>query len=239
MTAKRLTDLSLAVFGLVVLSPLLLVLALVVAADGSSPFYCGRRVGRDGRDFAMVKFRTMQVDADCRGGTSTAKSDPRVTALGRIMRRWKLDELPQLWNVLVGEMSFVGPRPNTRSGGVDRYTPAEMRLLAVRPGITDLSSIVFSDESDILDGAGDPDDLYDRLIRPWKSRLGLLYVERGNIVDDLKIIGLTLIAIVAKPAALKGVGTILENWHADAELVDVCKRTTDVPIMHAPVVPAE
>jgi lipopolysaccharide/colanic/teichoic acid biosynthesis glycosyltransferase len=239
MTAKRITDIVLALLGLLFLSPLLLVLALLVAADGSSPFYCGLRVGRGGRDFAMIKLRTMQVNADRIGGTSTAKSDPRVTVLGRFMRRWKFDELPQLWNVLLGDMSFVGPRPNTRSGGVDRYTPSEMRLLEVRPGITDLSSIVFSDESDILEGSTDPDDLYDRLIRPWKSRLGLLYVDRGNIFDDLNIIGLTLTAIIAKPVALKGVGSILEDWHADAELVDVCRRMTVVPIMHAPVVPAE
>jgi hypothetical protein len=111
--------------------------------------------------------------------------------------------------------------------------------MAVRPGISDLSSIVFSDEGDILDGAADPDSAYDYLIRPWKSRLGLLYVERHNLADDLRIIALTGIAIVAKPLALRGVDSILARWEADEELRSVCRRETELPVIDAPGIAAE
>jgi lipopolysaccharide/colanic/teichoic acid biosynthesis glycosyltransferase len=225
--SKRLTDILLAATVLVCAAPLLLVAMLAIwLQDGDPPLYRAIRVGRGGRDFRMLKLRTMLRDAEQRGGTSTAKSDSRVTRLGHRLRRWKLDELPQFWNVLTGEMSVVGPRPNTRGGGVDRYTAEEMRLLSVRPGITDLASIVFSDEGDILDGAPDPDALYDAVIRPWKSQLGLLYVDRADAAADIRIIGLTALAIIAKPRALAGVDAILAHWDAAAELRRVCRRRT-------------
>ena len=224
MMAKRLLDIMVSALGLLVLSPVLIVLSILVAADGGPPIYGGVRVGRGNRDFRMFKFRTMSVGADRAGGTSTAKSDSRVTGLGQVLRRWKLDELPQLANVLAGQMSLVGPRPNTRAGGVDRYGPDEMGLLKVRPGITDLASIVFADEGDILEGSPDPDAAYDVLIRPWKSRLGLLYIRRRTFVADLRIIALTVVAMIARPAALRGVDRLLEEWGADAGLRQVCGR---------------
>ena len=238
MTAKRLLDVIVAAAGLVVTAPLLAILVLLDAMDGP-PVYRGIRVGRGNRDFRMLKLRTMSVTAEAAGGTSTSRTDPRITRFGRFLRRWKLDELPQLVNVLVGDMSMVGPRPNTRRGGVDRYTVEEFGLLEVRPGITDLSSIVFSDEGDILEGAADPDLRYDRLIRPWKSQLGLLYIEQRTLRDDMRIIALTVIAIVSKPLALRGVQAILERWGADEQLRAECWRKSSVACDKTTSVPAE
>jgi lipopolysaccharide/colanic/teichoic acid biosynthesis glycosyltransferase len=232
---KRLIDIVFSAVLLVATGPLILIGMLVVAAhDGAAPIYWAPRVGRAGRDFRMAKLRTMTPGADRRGGSSTSRSDTRITAPGRTLRRWKIDELPQLWNVLVGDMSLVGPRPNLRPGGVDLYTPEELRLLDVRPGITDLASIVFSDEADILEGASDPDAAYDRMIRPWKSRLGLLYVVRGTIRIDLEIIALTVLVIAARPLALQGVGRILAAWGAGEELRSVCRRQGPPPCAEPP-----
>jgi lipopolysaccharide/colanic/teichoic acid biosynthesis glycosyltransferase len=238
VTAKRLLDILVAAAGLVVTAPLLAVLVLLAGMDGP-PIYRGIRVGRGNRDFRMFKLRTMSVTAEAAGGTSTSRTDPRITRFGRFLRRWKLDELPQLVNVLLGDMSMVGPRPNTRRGGVDRYTVEELGLLEVRPGITDLSSIVFSDEGDILEGAADPDLRYDRLIRPWKSRLGLLYIEHRTLAADMRIIALTVIAIVSKPLALRGVQAVLEDWDADEQLRTVCRRTSSTACDNSTSVPAE
>ena len=227
---KRAVDIAVALSALILTAPLLAAAMLAVwVSDGASPLYRGVRAGRVNRDFRMLKLRTMRVDADRHGGTTTARSDTRVTPVGRFVRRWKIDELPQFWNVLVGDMSVVGPRPNTRGNGVDRYTPAEMQLLDVRPGITDLASIVFADEGEILDGAADPDALYDAVIRPWKSRLGLLYVERRTQTLDIRILALTAVAIVSKPAALAGVARILDRLGADPELKRICRRLEPPP----------
>ena len=214
---KRLTDIAISAVGLAVASPVLLAaMMLIWGHDGHSPLYWAPRVGRGGRDFRMAKLRSMRIGADREGGSSTSRSDFRITAPGQLIRRWKIDELPQLWNVLLGEMSLVGPRPNLRPGGVDLYTAQELRLLDARPGVTDLASIVFADEADILDGAADPDALYDRTIRPWKNRLGLLYLERRSAWIDLRILVLTALAIAARPAALRGVDRILAEWGAAA-----------------------
>jgi lipopolysaccharide/colanic/teichoic acid biosynthesis glycosyltransferase len=174
--SKRLFDFILALMLLVLLLPLGVVIAFCVwMQDRHSPFYIGRRVGRRDVDFGMLKFRSMRVAADRTGVMSTKSDDPRITALGATLRRFKLDELPQLINILKGDMSFVGPRPNVRSE-VDLYSLEERHLLDVRPGITDFASIVFSDEGEILFGSANPDRDYNLLIRPWKSRLGLRQV---------------------------------------------------------------
>jgi len=233
--AKRGFDIIAALALLVLASPILAVAMLAIwLQDGQSPVHRGIRVGRGNRDFRMIKLRSMAVDAETLGGTSTARRDPRITPLGHRLRRWKIDELPQFWNVLRGEMSLVGPRPNTRRGGVDRYTPAELCLLDIRPGVTDLSSIVFADEGDIIDGAADPDSAYDIMIRPWKSRLGLLYVKRRDFTTDLHLLWLTALAIVARPAALRGIDAILARWGADADLRRVCARSAPLPVAQPP-----
>jgi len=233
--AKRLFDILLSLIVLIIAAPLLAIcMILIWRQDGASPLFLGVRVGRDDRDFRMAKLRSMTAASEFRGAASTARSDARITPLGHVLRRWKLDELPQFWNVLRGEMSIVGPRPNTRRGGVDRYTALEMRLLSVRPGITDLSSILFADEADILDGAADPDALYDAVIRPWKSRLGLLYVGRRDFLVDARIVWLTALATVSRPAALAGIDSILAGWEASDELRQICRRHAPLPRAEPP-----
>lgn len=232
---KRVLDIVLAAAILLLASPLLLVLLLLIwAADGAPPIYRGLRVGRGGRDFAMLKLRSMVPDAERNGRTSTPSSDERLTLLGPLLRRWKLDELPQLWNVLRGQMSLVGPRPNVRRGGVDNYTLEEMRLLRVRPGITDLASIVFFDEGEILADSADPDALYDILIRPWKSQLGLLYIGHASVGLDLRILWLTALALISRQLALGGVVRILHGLGADPALTDVCRRVGPLPTGRPP-----
>jgi len=230
---KRLFDVLLSVLVLVAASPVLAAAMLAIwSHDGGPALYRAARVGRGNRDFRMLKLRSMTVGAEHRGAASTGRSDARITPVGRFLRRTKLDELPQFWNVLVGEMSVVGPRPNSRRGGVDRYTPAELRLLSVRPGITDLASIVFADEGEIIDAAADPDALYDALIRPWKSRLGLLYIDRAGFADDCRIVALTALALVARPAALRGVEAVLTRWGAPEPVKSACRRRE--PLAPAP-----
>jgi lipopolysaccharide/colanic/teichoic acid biosynthesis glycosyltransferase len=222
--AKRLIDVLASAVGLLLLSPVLLpVLAIVWLQDFHSPLYIADRVARGGGTFRMAKIRSMIVKADRSGVESTSANDPRITPIGAFVRRWKIDELSQLWNVLKGDMSLVGPRPNTVRE-VERYTPAERRLLTVRPGITDVASIVFSDEGAILAASADPDGDYERLIRPWKSRLGLFYVDRGTMAMDMRLIWLTALAIVNKPLAVQGVVALLQSHGADAGLCEVAAR---------------
>lgn len=228
---KRLLDIVASAAGLLVLSPFLaVVLFLVWRQDRHSPFYMGERAAMGGGSFRMVKIRSMIVNADRTGVESTGASDNRITPLGHFIRRWKLDELTQLWNVLKGEMSLVGPRPNTLRE-VAKYTPAERGLLAVRPGITDIASIVFSDEGDIIKDAADPDDAYDKLIRPWKGRLGLLYARNAGVGLDIRLIWLTVLAILDKPRAIDGVQRLLARLGAERELMAVARR--DRPLVPA------
>ena len=230
---KRFIDIFCAAAGLIATSPVLLpVMFLVWKQDGHSPFYIADRVGLRGRSFRMVKLRSMVINADKSGVDSTSANDVRITAVGHFIRRFKLDELSQLWNVLIGDMSLVGPRPNVKSE-VDRYTDVEAGLLQSKPGITDISSIVFSDEGDILRDSEDPDLDYNRLIRPWKSRMGLFYIEKQSVVLDLSLIALTALAIVSKSRALTILDTILRRLDAPDELRAVARRDA-VLVPHAP-----
>lgn len=222
---KRLFDVLVSCTALVVFSPLLLGSMFAVwLQDLKNPFYVAKRVARGGGDFNMIKLRSMVVDAEKTGVNSTGVNDVRITKVGHFIRRYKVDELSQFVNVLRGDMSVVGPRPNTRSWGVDLYTDVEKDLLKVRPGITDLSSIVFSDEGDILRDERYPDEAYNVLIRPWKSRLGLLYVANQSLSLDLRIIFLTILSVVNKRRAIDGVCRILAGLNAPEELCDVCRR---------------
>jgi lipopolysaccharide/colanic/teichoic acid biosynthesis glycosyltransferase len=227
---KRLFDLAIATLVLVIFSPVLLtVLLLVWLQDRHDPIYRATRVARGGGDFTMLKVRSMRIGADRTGVSSTTSGDPRITPLGRFIRRWKIDELSQFVNVLRGDMSVVGPRPNTRAWGVDLYTAEERRLLDLKPGITDLASIVFSDEGAILGDAPIPDLRYNQVIRPWKSRLGLLYRDHQSLALDVHVLWLTALAIVHKPSALRGVVRIVERLGAEPALVEVCRRLGPVP----------
>jgi lipopolysaccharide/colanic/teichoic acid biosynthesis glycosyltransferase len=193
--AKRALDAALAGIGLVLLSPVLAAIAVSIKTGSKGPLlYRGRRVGQGGEPFEMLKFRTMVVDADKIGGSSTPEDDPRITGIGKKLRRYKLDELPQLWNVLLGDMSFVGPRPQVQ-WAVDLYTPEEREILRVRPGITDEASLKFSNEAEILKGSTDPDKDYIEKIHPEKMRLSLEYVRHRSFSGDLSIIARTAGAI--------------------------------------------
>lgn len=226
---KRLIDCCFAGIGLLAISPILLLFMLLVwLQDFHSPFYIAQRVGRNGKLFKMVKLRSMVAGADKSGVDSTSAEDKRITAVGRIIRRYKLDEFTQLWNVFLGNMSLVGPRPNVQRHGVALYTEQEKKLLDVRPGITDFSSIVFSDEGDILAGSDDPDLHYNQLIRPWKSRLGIFYVNNNTVLLDIQLILLTIIAIFSRRKALRGVVALLRKLNADALLIEVATRDKDL-----------
>jgi len=225
---KRLLDIIVSFCGLVMFSPILMIfMFLVWKGDKKTPFYMALRAGKDGKAFKMVKLRSMTVDADKSGVNSTGNNDIRITPIGHKIRSYKLDELTQLWNVLIGDMSLVGPRPNVVSE-IDLYTDIEKGLLVVRPGITDFSSIVFSDEGEILEGREDPDLSYNQLIRPWKSRLGLAYIENQSIFLDIQIIFYTVVAIISKPKALIWVAKKLNNLDVDADTVRVSKREVNL-----------
>ncbi len=224
MIAKRLLDLALSATGLVATAPVMVpVLIATWAQDRHSPLYIADRVAMGGGTFRMVKVRSMVMGADKSGVDSTASDDKRITPIGAFVRRFKIDELAQLWNVLKGDMSLVGPRPNVQRD-VALYTDEERRLLTVRPGITDLSSIVFADEGEILAGGADPDLDYNQRIRPYKSRLGLILVDNETLLLDLRIIALTVLGAASRRAALDGVVRILEELGADELLRRVAAR---------------
>jgi lipopolysaccharide/colanic/teichoic acid biosynthesis glycosyltransferase len=202
---KRLFDVVFSALGLVIFSPILGVLALLIKREDGGPFfYRGVRVGLHGKTFRIFKFRTMVVDAEKLGASSTTNEDPRITRTGKFLRKYKLDELPQLINVFIGDMSFVGPRPEVKQF-TDMYTDAEKAILTVRPGITDWASIWNCDEGSILAGADDPDLAYMLLIRPTKLKLQLKYVREMSMIEDLKIIFLTILAVLQprNPVVLK------------------------------------
>lgn len=189
---KRTGDLIVSALALIVIAPLLAVLAIWIKFDSDGPiFYRGVRAGRLGRPFRIFKLRTMTVNPNDRGAACTLSGDPRITRAGKFLRSSKLDELPQLINVLKGEMSLVGPRPEVLDE-VDRYTLQEKQLLSIRPGITDWASIKFYREGEILQASQDPVQQYRQFIRPEKVRLGLEYVRHHSLLGDAKIVARTI-----------------------------------------------
>lgn len=231
---KRIFDLLVALLFLVLASPVLLVFAfLIFLQDRHSPLYLAPRVGRKEKPFTMYKLRSMIVNADKSGVDSTASDDNRITRVGHLVRKLKLDELTQLINVVKGDMSLVGPRPNVKRE-TDLYTSEEKHLLSVRPGITDMSSIVFSDEGDILEGSKDPDIDYNQLIRPGKGYLGLFYIRNQSVWSDLKLLFLTARAILDKRAARAGVVNMIRAKGGDDMLVDLASREKPLVPMPPP-----
>jgi lipopolysaccharide/colanic/teichoic acid biosynthesis glycosyltransferase len=196
---KSLFDSIASFFGLIILSPILLLIALLIKFDSPGPiFYLGERIGLGGKKFKIFKFRTMVQDAERIGASSTSEEDPRISNIGRILRKYKLDEFPQLINVLLGDMSIVGPRPEVRKF-VDLYTDEERRILTVKPGITDWASLKFDNEGEIIKKSGieDYDEAYAKLIRPEKLKLQLKYVDNHNFLIDIEIIFRTLLKLIA------------------------------------------
>ncbi|MBU1853993.1 MAG: sugar transferase [Candidatus Omnitrophica bacterium] len=195
---KRIFDIISSLIALIVLSPLLGGTAIIIKLDSPGPvFYRGIRVGKRGRLFSTFKFRTMVVDAEKKGGASTADDDPRITDVGKILRKYKLDEMPQLFDVLRGTMSIVGPRPEVKHY-VDMFTEEEKVILTVRPGITDWATLWNPDEGVILAGSEDPEKTYMEEIRPEKIRLQLKYVKEQSLRNDMKIIFDTVKTVIMK-----------------------------------------
>ncbi len=204
---KRTFDVMVSAFGLVVLAPFFAVIAWMIRHEDAGPvFYRGVRVGLAGKPFRIYKFRSMVIDAEKLGGSSTAVNDPRILKIGRVLRQYKLDEFPQLLNVLQGEMSLVGPRPEVQQY-VDMYTQEERAILGVKPGITDWASLWNSDEGALLAGSPDPEKAYLEHIRPHKIKLQLEYVRQQSFLTDLTILLQTLVAVIfrVKPRALSAV----------------------------------
>ena len=225
---KRLFDLIFSFSGLIIFSPVLTTLSILIwLQDFKNPFYSARRVGLHGREFIMYKLRTMTEGADRSGVESTSNDDSRITPMGTFIRLMKMDELSQLWNVLKGNMSLVGPRPNTIKG-VSEYSNKEQGLLTAKPGITDIASIVFSDEGAILSGKENPDKTYNQIIRPWKSKLGLLYIDNQSLFLDIKLILLTFLSIFNKSLALFLLNKILINLTEDLELIEISRRLKEL-----------
>lgn len=196
---KRFVDVLLAAFGLAILGPFLGLLAVLIKTGSPGPaFYRGVRTGLGGKPFRIFKFRTMVVDAERIGGPSTANGDPRVTPIGSVLRKYKLDELPQILNVLTGDMSFVGPRPEVPIY-TDLYTEEEKIILSVRPGITDWATLWNPDEGALLAGEPDPEKAYLEKVRPTKIRLQLEYVKNQSVLTDLQII-LATMGVVGRKA---------------------------------------
>lgn len=188
---KRLLDIIFSLFGLVISSPVILMISILV---GTPVFYFSKRVGKGGKVFNVVKFRTMVVDADKKGGPSTSADDPRLTKIGKFLREHNLDELPQLWNVLKGEMSFIGPRPEVPSE-VETYPEGvKKEILSVKPGMTDLATLADIHEEEILKGSQDPHKTYREKIKPQKIRLAMRYVKERSLWLDFKIFVKTLLS---------------------------------------------
>ena len=195
---KRIFDVTASGLGLILLSPLFLIMAIWIKADSPGPvFYRQTRVGRGNRDFRLFKFRSMKVGADKKGLITVGGRDPRVTRSGYYIRKYKLDELPQLINVFKGDMSLVGPRPEVRKY-VDLYTPEQLHVLDVRPGITDLASIRYRNENELLAQACDPEQYYREVVMQDKLRINSEYIADRSFFKDIKIIFLTFKAIVRK-----------------------------------------
>ena len=196
LIAKRAMDIVISAAALCVLWPVLLLIALAIVVDDPGPvFYRQVRVGRGGRPFRIFKFRTMVVDADKKGLSITVGRDSRITRVGAFLRRTKLDELAQLLNVLCGQMSFVGPRPEVPRY-VELYTPYQRQVLLVRPGITDYASIAYRNENDLLAGADDPERMYIETIMPDKIELNMKYLREISPLTDVRLILRTVLAVI-------------------------------------------
>lgn len=192
----RFFDIIFSIIGLVILSPLFIVLYLLIRIESKGGgFYSQERIGKNGKPFKLYKFRSMRIGSDKKGLITIGEKDKRITKTGFILRKYKLDELPQLWNVFIGDMSLVGPRPEVKKY-TDLYTEEQKQVLQVRPGITDWASIKYVDENKILGEAKDPDEAYVNLIMPNKIKLNMVYIQHQTLGEYFKIIFTTFKEIV-------------------------------------------
>ncbi len=199
---KRLFDIVVSLFGLLVLSPVFLILSLLIVIDSrGGVFFRGVRVGKDGKDFRIFKFRSMKPDCEGKGKWNVGDNDDRITRMGHFLRKSKLDELPQLINVFIGNMSFVGPRPELRVY-TDMYTEREKKILDLKPGITDWASLTNFDQFVGFTNAADPDTYYLEYVRPLKLELQLYYREHHSFLDDIRCIFWTVWKVVSRTQKL-------------------------------------
>ena len=194
---KRVLDFLCSLVVLVLLLPVWLVVALLIVMESrGGVFYVQKRVGKDNRDFNLYKFRTMRPDSDSKGLLTVGARDSRITRVGYFLRKYKIDEFPQLLNILKGDMSIVGPRPEVRKY-VDLYTPEQMRVLSVRPGLTDYASIRYVNENEVLAASDDPERTYIEEVMPAKLALNLQYIDNQSLKEDFKLIFKTFTAILS------------------------------------------
>jgi lipopolysaccharide/colanic/teichoic acid biosynthesis glycosyltransferase len=220
----RLFELILALTILIVLLPVFLITTLLIfLTDFDQPFYVANRVGRDGVSFKMYKFRSMQKVKSMEHIVSTSETDTRITWVGKIIRKFKIDEFSQVINVILGNMQFVGPRPNVESE-ISLFTILESEILSVKPGITDISSIVFSDLNTILKDSKNVNLDYNQLVRPWKSRLALLYIKNRSLKLDLELMFLTVYNSLNRGATLRRLKKIVLHFSNDPLLSKIAGR---------------
>jgi lipopolysaccharide/colanic/teichoic acid biosynthesis glycosyltransferase len=194
----RLLDVFFSVIGILLLSPLLLIIGILIKLTSKGPFlYKQERVGYFNSNFEVLKFRTMKVNSDKLGLLTVGGRDPRITKIGFYLRKYKLDELPQLFNVLSGKMCLVGPRPEVRKY-VNLYTLEQQKILTIKPGITDWASIIYREENSILEKSNDPEADYINIIIPDKIKYNLIFIDKYNSIEYLKIIFLTIWKIIKK-----------------------------------------
>ena len=196
--SKRLFDITFSIIGLFLIFPLLLIIALIIRLDSKGPiFFIQGRVGKNNTDFNIFKFRTMRIQSDKKGLLTLGNKDTRITKIGYFLRRYKIDEFPQLLNILKGDMSFVGPRPELRYY-VNFYNEDDMKIFKVRPGITGLASLKYRNEVELLKAADDPESFFIKTIMPDKLKYNKAYIKQQSFFFDLKLIGLTIIKVITK-----------------------------------------
>lgn len=224
----RLLDIVGGLVGLTLSAPFMLIAMLLIwLEDRHSPFYVAERIGAGGKPFKFLKLRSISTRRGVRSDEIITADDPRVTRLGHFIRASKFDELPQFWHVLRGEMSLVGPRANVASI-VESFTEEEMQIISVKPGITDLASIVFMNLGKVLEGSTDPKLDYNRLVRPWKSRLALLYVRHQSFGLAVRSMALTVLAFFNHSRALEGVARITSRYKTDPRLARIVRREEEL-----------
>lgn len=198
---KRIVDIITALFLLATLFPLMILIGILIALSSNGPaLFKQIRVGRNGKNFSILKFRSMRTNTEHQGQLTVGGRDPRVTRMGYVLRKFKIDEWPQLWNILIGEMSFVGPRPEVPKY-VEMYNNQQRRVLDVRPGLTDLASIVYFSENEILEKVTDPEKEYVEVIMPAKLNLNLQHIDSQKAGKDIRIILMTLSRLIRRPEA--------------------------------------
>lgn len=224
---KRILDVLISVNIILVSLPFVIIfIFFIYINDFKNPIYFAKRVGLKFKPITVYKLRSMTTSQNT-NFQSTSDEDPRITKVGRIIRRYKIDEFVQFYNVLFGNISIVGPRPNVQDD-VMKYTSLERKILSVKPGITDFSSIVFSDEGSILKNSENPDLDYNKFIRPWKSRLAILYIENMSITIDIKLIFLTFYNLINRKKTLIYLNSILKEITSDQELLNISLRESEL-----------